>query len=96
MPKEVGLRTMSSVTVGPLMMLADASNAAGALGGVAVLIILVCIIALAVWWIIFPFIVANGMNQIEKLLKKQNEALQKIADRQNETNRALQFLVDKK
>jgi hypothetical protein len=79
-----------------MTMLADASNAAGALGGAAVLILLLGGIVLAVCWIIFPFVVANGMGRIEKLLKKQNEALVRIAERQNETNRALQFLVDKK
>jgi hypothetical protein len=54
------------------------------------------IIVLAAIWITFPFIVMSGLRRIEKLLAKQNQTLAQIADRQNEANRALQFLVDKK
>jgi hypothetical protein len=46
-------------------------------------------------WLIFPFVVNNDLSRIERLLKKQNEILQSVTDRQNETNRALQFLVDR-
>jgi hypothetical protein len=53
-------------------------------------------ILLGIAWIIFPFIVLNSLGKIQKLLAKQNQTLAQIADRQNEANRALQFLVDKK
>ena len=46
-------------------------------------------------WLIFPFVVSSGLSRVEKLLKKQNETLDKISERTNETNRALQFLVDR-
>ena len=61
-----------------------------------VVLIFIGLITLSVVWIAFPFIVMNGLRRIEKLLDKQNQTLAQIADRQNETNRALQFLVDKK
>jgi hypothetical protein len=65
-------------------------------GGLLMLIIGLFIILLAVAWIVFPFIVLNSLGKIEKLLTKENQTLTQIADRQNEANRALQFLVDKK
>jgi len=75
---------------------ANTDAATGVFGGLLMLIIGLFIILLAIVWIIFPFIVLNGLGKIEKLLAKQNQTLTQIADRQNEANRALQFLVDKK
>ena len=75
---------------------ANTDAATGVFGGLLMLIIGLFIILLAIVWIIFPFIVLHGLGKIEKLLDKQNQTLAQIADRQNETNRALQFLVNKK
>ena len=75
---------------------ANTDAATGAFGAVFVLIIGLFIIVLAVAWIIFPFIVLHSLGRIEKLLGKQNQTLAQMADRKNETNHALQFLVEKK
>ena len=68
------------------MIVADAATNSS--GGLFVLIGLF-IIVLAAVWITFPFIVMSGLRRIEKLLAKQNQTLDQIADRQNETNCAL-------
>jgi hypothetical protein len=44
-------------------------------------------------WIIFPFMVNNGLNRMQRLLAKQNEVLGQITDRQDGTNKALQWMV---
>jgi ABC-type tungstate transport system substrate-binding protein len=70
------------------------ANAATALGGFGILLMLLVFVILAVLWLIFPFVVASGLNALEKLLRKQNDLLSKLIDHQNETNKALQWLVD--
>ncbi len=65
------------------------SDAGSVVGGIFGLILLLIGLGLAICWLIFPFIVSNSLGRIEKLLRQQT-------DRQNETNKALQFLVNKK
>lgn len=74
------------------MIIADAGTA---LGGFGFLLLFLVVLVVGIVWVIFPFVVAGGLNSIEKVLKKQNQLLERVGDRQNETNRALQFLVDK-
>ncbi len=73
------------------MILADAATV---LGGFGLLLLFGVVAIIGVVWLIFPFVVSSSLNALEKLLKKQNEQLSKIADRQNENNKALQFIVD--
>jgi predicted PurR-regulated permease PerM len=56
-------------------------------------LIFIGLLVITVVWIIFPFMVNNGLNRIQRLLAKQNEILGQITDRQNETNKALQWIV---
>jgi len=70
------------------------ADAASALGGFGFLLLFLVVLVVGVVWVIFPFFVASGLNSIEKALKRQTDLLEKIVDRQNETNKALQFLVD--
>ena len=42
---------------------------------------------LAVWWIAFPFIVLSKFNELLRVTRRINSAL-------NETNKGLQYLVD--
>ena len=76
------------------MILAAAVTAASALGGFALLLILLIGLIVGVVWMAFPFEVNSALNRVQKLLSKQNEVLEKLNARQNETNKALQFLVD--
>ena len=73
------------------MMIADA---AGALGGFGILLLLLLALVVGVVWLVFPFVVWGGFTNLSKLLEKQNERLGQIATRQNETNKALQWIVD--
>ncbi|PYI82963.1 MAG: hypothetical protein DME54_08955 [Verrucomicrobia bacterium] len=52
------------------------------------------VLAISIIWIAFPFLVSNGFSRLQKLLTRQNELLDKITERQNETNKALQWIVD--
>jgi len=72
------------------------ADAASALGGFGFLLLFLLSLIVGVIWLAFPFFVASGFKTMEKLLKKQNDLLERISDRQNETNKALQFLVNKK
>jgi uncharacterized membrane protein len=65
------------------------SDTGSLIGGFFGLILALVLLVVAICWLVFPFIVANSLGRIEKLLRQQT-------DRQNETNRALQFLVNKK
>jgi hypothetical protein len=61
-----------------------------------IVLVLVIVGALfSVVWLVFPFVVSSSLSRVGKPLKKQNEILVSVADRQNETNRALQFLVNR-
>jgi predicted PurR-regulated permease PerM len=62
--------------------------------GFVALIIVVGLLVIAVVWIIFPFVVNSALNRIQKLLAKQNELLGQITDRQNEANKALQWIIN--
>jgi len=50
---------------------------------------------ISVIWIAMPFIVYRGFRRMEELAKRQNQLLYHISDRQNETNRAMQYLVER-
>jgi hypothetical protein len=52
------------------------------------------VLAISIIWIAFPFLVSNGFNRLQKLLTRQNELLDKITERHNETNKALQWIID--
>jgi len=52
------------------------------------------VLAISIIWIAFPFLVSSGFSRLQKLLTRQNELLDKITERQNETNKALQWIVD--
>jgi hypothetical protein len=51
-------------------------------------------LAISIVWVFFPFILGSHLKAIERSLDKQNKALDQIADRQNETNKALQWLIE--
>ncbi len=70
-------------------MIAALNATESALGGLFGFIFAVIGLVVVICWVIFPFIVTNSLGRIEKLLRQQS-------DRQNETNKALQFLVNKK
>ena len=52
------------------------------------------VLVISIIWIAFPFLVSNGFKRLQKLLARQNELLDKITERQNETNKALQWIID--
>jgi uncharacterized membrane protein YhiD involved in acid resistance len=63
-------------------------------GGFLGLIIAVGLLVITIVWIIFPFIVNSALSRIQKQLAEQNDLLGQINDRQNETNKALQWIVN--
>ena len=80
----------------PRMMLGEITLAATTdeTSPILVFIIGVLVLMVVVAWIVFPFLVNNGLNRIQKHLAKQNDLLGQINDRENETNKALQWIVN--
>jgi hypothetical protein len=71
------------------------------LGGMLGLVLFLVFVIVVIVWIVFPFLMVSGLNKLEKLLKRenellteQNEILAAVAERQNETTKALHWIVD--
>jgi hypothetical protein len=71
-----------------------AANSAGSAAGGIFLVISFLGFCVAFAWVIFPFIVISKCNQIIRLLAALQKTFDKNNDRQNETNKALQFFID--
>ena len=71
-------------------------NAGDGVSAVIFLFIVVVGACLAIAWIIFPFIFANDFEDARKQLKTVGENLAVCHRALNESNRALQWIVDDK
>jgi len=52
------------------------------------------LVIIAAVWVIFPFVVNSALARIQKLLASQNRSLEDVSGRLNETNKALQWIID--
>lgn len=98
-----------------IWILAEAADASVFAGGLIGVVVFVIGIALAIAWLIFPFIVISKCNEMISILRRiderpeisptelqtaidelriAREALEKISEARNETNAALQWMVN--
>lgn len=64
----------------PMLAATETERLAGGLAGLSIVVILIAL-AIAIVWIIFPFIVFEKLNTMAKLQRETNRLLMAIAER---------------